>query len=194
MDKKGYSREGFFGEKIHYDENGKKIGESRRNLSGGYDHFDINGNKVGSSYENFWGGVNHYDATGEKRGTSYRGFCGQTNHYGAQGEKVGESVRNFSGGQNHYSTSNDEDNRQVSAETNGKGNPCLDKPAIAENSKPQNTFSNRRSSNGFDELLATVAVAGFSLFVLGAILRWENILLFLVVFIISLVWFIIRNK
>ena len=29
MSKDGYSRKGFFGETIHYDGNGKKIGESR---------------------------------------------------------------------------------------------------------------------------------------------------------------------
>ena len=30
MGKKGYSRRGFFGDIIHYDANGKKIGESRK--------------------------------------------------------------------------------------------------------------------------------------------------------------------
>lgn len=44
MEKKGCSRKGFFGETIHYDADGNKVGESRKNFSGGYDHFDSNGN------------------------------------------------------------------------------------------------------------------------------------------------------
>lgn len=39
MEKKGYSRKGFFGETIHYDTNGKKIGESVRNFSGGTNRY-----------------------------------------------------------------------------------------------------------------------------------------------------------
>lgn len=35
MSKDGYSRKGFFGETIHYDGNGKKIGESRPGFWGG---------------------------------------------------------------------------------------------------------------------------------------------------------------
>ena len=61
MEKKGYSRKGFFGETIHYDTNGKKIGESRKNFWGGMDHFDASGHKVGESRKNFFGGMNHYD-------------------------------------------------------------------------------------------------------------------------------------
>ena len=68
MAKKGYSLKGFFGETIHYDANGKKIGESRKNFWGGYDHFDVNGKKTGSSRETFFGGVNHFDNNGNKTG------------------------------------------------------------------------------------------------------------------------------
>ena len=47
MAKDGYSRKGFFGETIHYDKNGKKIGESRPSFWGGVDHFDASGKKTG---------------------------------------------------------------------------------------------------------------------------------------------------
>ena len=46
MAKEGYSRKGFFGETIHYDANGRKIGESRPNFWGGVDHYDANGTLV----------------------------------------------------------------------------------------------------------------------------------------------------
>ena len=39
MEKKGSSRNGFWGQKIHYDENGNKIGESRKNFWGGQNHY-----------------------------------------------------------------------------------------------------------------------------------------------------------
>lgn len=39
MAKNGYSRKGFFGETIHYDANGKKVGESRKNFWGGTNHY-----------------------------------------------------------------------------------------------------------------------------------------------------------
>ena len=70
MAKKAYSRKGFFGETIHYDANGKKIGESRKNFWGGYDHYDVSGKKTGTSREGFFGGMNHYDNNGNKTGTA----------------------------------------------------------------------------------------------------------------------------
>ena len=70
MNKNGYSRKGFFGETIHYDANGRKIGESRPNFWGGMDHYDTAGNKVGSSQRGFWGEINHYDNEGNKTGES----------------------------------------------------------------------------------------------------------------------------
>ena len=185
MEQKGHSHKGFFGETIHYDADGNRIGESRRNFTGGYDHFDSNGNKVGSSHKNFVGGVNHYDADGEKCGSSSRGFWGQTNHYDTQGNKLGESTRNFTGGQNHYSTNSARNNlfeQNVEVRTHDKNTPA------------KHNHTSRHTTNGFDELLATVAAAGFILFILGALLRWEDILFYLVVFIVSLIWFIIRNK
>ena len=105
MTKKGYSRIGFFGETIHYDANGNKIGETRRNFWGSYDHFDVNGNKIGTSRREFFGGMDHFDNDGNKTGHSHRGFFGEINHHNAQGDKVGESIRNFWGGTDHHGSS-----------------------------------------------------------------------------------------
>ena len=62
------------------------------------------------------------------------------------------------------------------------------------NRKPKYESSYSKSSSDFDEILATSAVAGFILSFLGAILHWENILLYFVIFMIALIWYIIRNK
>lgn len=102
MAKEGYSRKGFFGETIHYDANGRKIGESRPNLSGGFDHFDANGNKTGYSQRGLSGGMNHYDTQGNQTGYSQRGLFGETNHYDKYGHQTGESRRSFWGG-SYYS-------------------------------------------------------------------------------------------
>lgn len=102
MYKKGYSRKGFFGETIHYDSNGNKIGESRPNFWGGTDHYDTHGNKTGHSERSVFGGVNHYDNNGNKTGYSNKGFGGQTNHYNTNGEKIGESSRGLLGTSNYY--------------------------------------------------------------------------------------------
>lgn len=39
MERKGYSRNGFMGQTIHYDANGNKIGESVKNFWGGQNHY-----------------------------------------------------------------------------------------------------------------------------------------------------------
>ena len=47
MGKDGYSREGFFGEIIHYDNKGHKIGESWPSFfGGGYNNYDNKGHKI----------------------------------------------------------------------------------------------------------------------------------------------------
>ena len=43
MSKKGYSRQGFFGDIHHYDEYGHKTGTSRPGLFGGYNHSSSGG-------------------------------------------------------------------------------------------------------------------------------------------------------
>jgi len=60
MAKNGYSRKGFFGETIHYDNNGNKTGHSQQGFWGQTNHYDSNGHKVGESTRSFWGGTNHY--------------------------------------------------------------------------------------------------------------------------------------
>ena len=62
------------------------------------------------------------------------------------------------------------------------------------NNKPHYNYSNSTSSNWFDELLATIALAGFILFILGGLLRWDDVLWYFLIFIVSLIWVIIRNK
>ena len=47
--KGGYDRKGLFGDIIHYDENGKKIGVSKKGLFGNYKEYDADGNKIGHS-------------------------------------------------------------------------------------------------------------------------------------------------
>ena len=79
MAKKGYSRQGLFGTTIHYDSNGKKIGESRPGLFG-MNHYDSQGNKVAESHQGFFG-VNHYDTHGKKIGETRKGFFEEEKHW-----------------------------------------------------------------------------------------------------------------
>ena len=54
--------------------------------------------------------------------------------------------------------------------------------------------SHSASGDGWGEILATFALAGFILFILGLLLRWDNILLFFGVFVVSLLLMCVRNK
>lgn len=97
MGKEGYSREGFFGEIIHYDSKGNKIGVSRPGLFGDtYNNYDAKGNKIGETRPGFFGEYNTYDNSGHKIGTSSPGFLG-TNHYDTNGHKTGSSNPGFLG-------------------------------------------------------------------------------------------------
>lgn len=95
MGKDGYSREGFFGEIIHYDSKGHKIGESRPSFFGGYNNFDNKGHKIGETRPGFFG-YNTYDNHGHKTGSSSPGLFG-TNHYDSSGHKIGTTVPSFIG-------------------------------------------------------------------------------------------------
>lgn len=66
MSKKGYSRQGFFGDIYHCDEHGHKTGTSKPGLFGGYTNYDSHGKKTGHSDPGFFGGYNHYDNHGKK--------------------------------------------------------------------------------------------------------------------------------
>ena len=93
--KGGYSREGLFGDIIHYDSKGHKIGESRLSFWGGYNNYDAKGHKVGESRPGFLG-YNTYDNKGHKIGSTTEGFFGTTHHYDAKGHRSGSSREAFS--------------------------------------------------------------------------------------------------
>ena len=90
----GYSREGLFGEIIHYDADGHKVGESRPGLFGDYTDYDADGHKVGRSHEHFiGGGYDHYDADGHKTGSSQEDLFGGYTHTDNAGHVTGHSGR-----------------------------------------------------------------------------------------------------
>jgi hypothetical protein len=96
MGKDGYSREGFFGEIIHYDSKGHKIGESWPSFfGGGYNNYDSKGHKTGETRPGFFG-YNTYDNHGHKTGSSSLGLFG-TNHYDSSGHRTGTSMPGFIG-------------------------------------------------------------------------------------------------
>ena len=101
-DKGGHSSKGVWGNVIHYDSKGKKIGESRPNFFGGYTNYDAKGNKIGESSPNFFGGYTSYDNHGNKIGSTSPNFFGGETHYDAKGHKIGSSSASFLGSQNHY--------------------------------------------------------------------------------------------
>ena len=79
--------------------------------------------------------------------------------------ELGACTRNFTGGQNHYSTNSE---RNILIEQN------IEVRTHDKNTHAKHNQNSRHTANGFDELLATVA--GFILFILGVLLRWEDIL------------------
>lgn len=104
MSKKGYSRQGFFGDIHHYDEHGHKTGTSRPGLFGGYTNYDSHGKKTGHSDPGFFGGYNHYDNHGKKIGYSDPSLFGGYNHYDSNNKSTGSSNPNAFGGYNHSSS------------------------------------------------------------------------------------------
>ncbi len=90
----GYSREGLWGEIIHYDAEGHKIGESWPGLFGDYTDFDADGKKIGHSQEHLYGGgYTHYDKDGHKTGSSNENFSGGYTHVDNTGYVTGHSGR-----------------------------------------------------------------------------------------------------
>ena len=87
--------------------------------------------------------------------------------------------------------------RRAHTRTNADGSKSYVKESEVKGhdyEKKSQYTSSTSSDSGLDGLLATIALAGFLLFILGALLRWDNVLWFFVIFIVSLVWFIVRNK
>ena len=76
MSNDGYSQRGFFGEIIHFDSDGNKIGESRPNLFGGYTNYDSEDNEAGHSEHGLFGELEHYDTDGHITGHSQPDFFG----------------------------------------------------------------------------------------------------------------------
>ena len=89
MGKDGYSREGFFGEIIHYDSKGHKIGETRPGFFG-YNTYDNHGHKTGSSSPGLFG-TNHYDSSGHRTGTSMPGFIGTKTYGSGDADLIGNA-------------------------------------------------------------------------------------------------------
>ncbi len=86
MKKKITSVPGLFGEIIHYDENGERIGESRPGLlDGSMIHYDADGNPVGRSDPGLFSDLVHRDGDGSVTGESIRGVFGTLEHYGPEG-------------------------------------------------------------------------------------------------------------
>lgn len=104
MAKKGYSREGFFGDIHHYDEHGYKTGTSRPGVFGGYTNYDAKGHKTGRSEPGVFGGYNHYDTHGKKVGHSDPSLFGGYNHYDEKNKQTGSSAPGAFGGYNHSSS------------------------------------------------------------------------------------------
>lgn len=105
MSKKGYSREGLFGDIHHYDEKGRKIGTSKQGMFGRYTNYDAKGNKMGYSDQGMFGRYNHYDNRGKKIGHTDQGLFGDYKHYDSRGKTAGRSNKDSFGGYNHYSGS-----------------------------------------------------------------------------------------
>ena len=79
MGKEGYSREGFFGEIIHYDSKGNKIGESRPGFWGDtYSNYDAKGNKIGETRPGLFGEYNTMTHTATKPGLLRRASLART--------------------------------------------------------------------------------------------------------------------
>lgn len=77
---------GFFGQKIHYDEKGNRVGESWPGLfEGSMEHYDASGEHVGSSMPGLINDYVHYDDDNNAVGYSQRGLFGTTHHYGEDG-------------------------------------------------------------------------------------------------------------
>ena len=88
--------DGLFGTKIHYDENGRKVGESIPGLfKGTMNHFDADGNLVGTTTSGLFSGTSdHFDANGRYAGTSTKGLFSGTDHIGRNG-RIGHTESLF---------------------------------------------------------------------------------------------------
>lgn len=91
MAKKRHSEKNLWGDIVHYDEHGKKIGTSTPNFFGGYTDYDEKGRKIGTSERAVFGdGFTHYDNKGHKTGSSIGNLFGDGfTEYDADGNYIG---------------------------------------------------------------------------------------------------------
>ncbi|MGN1338319.1 MAG: CFI-box-CTERM domain-containing protein [Candidatus Coprovivens sp.] len=88
MGNKGRSEKGLFGEYIHYDEKGNKVGKSIPGLFGEYINYDNKGNKIGKSIPGLFGDYINYDNKGNKVSRSEKGLFGEFYTNGKNGKKT----------------------------------------------------------------------------------------------------------
>ena len=86
--------------------------------------------------------------------------------------------------------------RRAHTRTNANGSQSYvrDTEVKGHNCRSEKQRSNSYESNSVDEWLATLAFAGFTLFILGLILRWDDTVFFLMVFIIPALILLMKNK
>ena len=101
----GRSYKNAFGEIVHYDDKGHKVGKSVPDLFGGYKEYDADGHKVGRTDLNVWGDRVHYDQDGHKVGRSVPDGLGGYRHYDENGKRVGRSYGDAFGGTRDYKDS-----------------------------------------------------------------------------------------
>ena len=85
---------GLFGETIHYDESGVKVGESWPGLfNGSMVHYGADGSYAGRSDPGLFAEFEHYDADGSHLGSTYHGLLnGMHVHYSDNDGYVGDTL------------------------------------------------------------------------------------------------------
>lgn len=107
MSQKVYSVPGLFGNTLHYDESGNKVGESWPGLFGGsQEHYDANGNHIGSSHVGLFSEQVYYGENGYA-GRSDLGLFGERNHYNKDGDFIGDTWDTMIGETSNFTDSFD---------------------------------------------------------------------------------------
>ena len=166
---KMYTKRGSFGDTFLYDGDGNVIGRGFTDSHGTTRFTGTNGEYIGRSDPGVLGGEKLFDSAGEYIGDRAEDIGlreGDVETYSSRGNTLGSNAA-----QNPYSSTGSH-----------------------SNSSPQYHYSSSSSGNGFDEVLAICAAAGFICLSLGLMLGWEGLWLYLVVFIVSIFLLLVRNK
>ena len=99
-EKPGRSRQGVWGQTVHYDAKGHKTGETWPTAYGSVS-YDEKGHRTGTGWNTPTGTQVHYDSSGHKTGESFRAPSGTTIHYDAKGHRTGESFTSPLGNTRH---------------------------------------------------------------------------------------------